>query len=114
MAAQNSSILLRGRSGKTYSPDVYLPDATGTVATFNTNGAAVAASTAYYKTEEDCVIEDFSTATAPTATGAVFTLSGAPITSGTIRYSNQLAANPNRTKIKIFVPKGEQLGMLQF
>lgn len=114
MAAQNASIVLRGRSGRTYSPDVYLPDATGTNATFNTNGGAGSTSTVYYKTEEDCIIEDFSLATAPTATGSVFLLSGAPINSGTMRYANQLSSAPNRPKLKIFVPKGEQLGMLQF
>lgn len=114
MAAQNASILLRGRSGKTYSPDVYLPDATATVGRFAVNSAAVATSTDYYKAEEDCVIEDLNLATAPTATGAVFTLSGAPIAAGTIRYANQLTSVQNRSKLRIPVNKGEQLGMLQF
>jgi hypothetical protein len=114
MAAQNGNILLRGRSGKTYSPDVYVPDTVATLGRFNTNGAAGAASTDYYKTEEDCVIEDFSLATAPTATGGVFLLSGAPIPAATIRYANQLTSVQNRTKLKIFVKKGEQLGLLQF
>jgi hypothetical protein len=114
MAAQQANILIRGRSGRTYSPDVHLPDAVATLARFNVNGSASATSTDYYKTEEDCVIEDLSMATAPTATGAVFLLSGAPIPAGTVRYANQLTSVQNRTRMKIFVKKGEQLGLLQF
>jgi len=114
MAAQNGTMTLVGASGQTYTVDVYLPDAVATNWTFNPSGLAASTSTNYWKAPEKCMIVDVSIGTAPTAVGCIFTLSGANYTGQTIRYANQLAANPNRPRLKIPVPAGEQLGALQF
>lgn len=114
MAASNATLIAIGKSGQTYSVDVYVPDATGTKLTFNPSGLAASTSTDYWKAPEPVVIVDYIAVAAPTAVGATFTLSGALYTGKVIRHANQLASLPNRAKLNIPVPAGEQLGALQF
>lgn len=114
MAASNATIILLGKSGQTYTVDCYVPDAVATLWTFNPSGLAASTSTAYWKAPEPCIIIDVSVIAAPTAVGGIFTLTGALYTGKTIRHANQLASLPNRAKLNIPVPAGEQLGLLQF
>ena len=114
MAAQAGTILFRAvDDGATFRVDVYIPDATATNLTFNNVGLAASTSTAYWTAPEDCVIEDISGA-APTAVGAVITYNGAPVPNQTFRWANQLATLATRMPMKFFVPKGTQVGALQF
>ena len=113
MAASAGTILLRGVSGKTYTVDLYIPDAVATYLTFNGNGAAAATSPNDYRIPEDCVFEDISTAAAPTATGASLIVDSAAINGGTLRWANQLAANPNRPKFAVGLRKGSIVSWLQ-
>jgi len=114
MAASNATLVALGKSGQTYQVDCYVPDATGTKITFNPSGLAASTSTDYWKAPEECVIVDFVVVAAPTAVGATFTLSGALYTGKTIRHANQLATLSNRMKLKVPIPAGEQVGLLQF
>jgi len=57
---------------------------------------------------------DLSIAAAPAAVGAVFQIGDANINFATIRWANQLAANPNRPRLKILLPAGVQISALQF
>lgn len=113
MAAQNGTFVFVGKSGQTYTVDVYIPDAVGTQLTFNPSGAAASTSPNYWKAPEPCVLVDISGA-APTATGACLTLSGALYTGKTFRWANQLATLSTRMKHNIPIPAGEQVGALQF
>jgi len=115
MAAQNGTLTLKGvKSGKNYFVDIYLPDAVATRWTFNPSGAAVSTSKDTYKFVEDCVLVDVSMATAPTATGCILQIDGATVNGGALRYTNQLAALPNRIKLSIGARAGQELGSLQF
>lgn len=114
MAASAGTFVFVGKSGQTYTIDVYVPDATGTKLTFNPSGLAASTSTDYWKAPEECMLVDVSIAAAPTAVGAAITLSGALYTGKTLRWANQLATLATRMKHKIAIPAGEQVGALQF
>jgi len=114
MAANAGTMVLVGRSGRTYTMDMYVPDATGTYLTFNQSGLAGTASPAQFTTPEPCTIVDVSIAAAPTAVGAIFQQGQANINGATIRWANQLAANPNRMKLRIPLPGGVLISGLQF
>jgi len=114
MAANAGTLMLVGKSGRTYSVDVYVPDAVATFLGLNSSGLASSTSPTHYTTLEPCTIVDISVAAAPTAVGAIFQNGDANMNSATIRWSQQLAANPNRPKLRIPVPGGVQLSALQF
>jgi len=114
MAATAGTVIFLGASGKTYSVDVYIPDATGTLLTFNPSGLAATTSPTYWKAPEMCRLIDLSIGTAPTAVGAALTLTGAVFPGNTVRWANQLQTLANRVKLNIPVKSGEQVGFTQF
>ena len=67
MAAQNGTMVLVGASGRVYTVDLYLPDATATKLTFNPAGLAASTSNASYRVPENCNLVDISVGAAPTA-----------------------------------------------
>jgi len=114
MAAINATLVLKGlRTGKTYSVDVYAPDAVATLFTFNSSGAAVSGSNSTYRAVEDCIISDISATAGPTATGFVFSANGNVISGGVLRWANQLTSLPNRTVMAIPIKSGDFLGAVQ-
>jgi len=114
MAAQAGTMVCRGASGKTILVDLYLPDAIGTFLTFNTNGLAGTTSEAQHIVAEDMVIEDISINASPTAVGCSLIKNSGNIPGTAIRWANQLAANPNRTKLAVGLRKGDQIKLQQF
>lgn len=115
MAANAGNLVLLGRnSGQTYSIDMYVPDAVATNLTLNPSGLAASTSPTHYTTLEPCVLVDVSIAAAPTAVGAITQIGDANVNGATWRWANQLAANPNRPKLKIPIPQGVQISFLQF
>lgn len=114
MAAQAGTFIFEAvDDGATFRVDTYIPDATATLLTFNNVGLAASTSTAYWTAPEDCWLVDISGA-APTAVGAVITYNGAPVPNQTFRWANQLATLATRSKTRFYVPKGTQVGALQF
>ena len=114
MAAQAGTILFTAvDDNTTFRVDAYVPDAVATNLTFNNVGLAASTSTAYWTAPEDCWLDDISGA-APTAVGGVITFNGAPNPNCTFRWANQLATLATRMKMHIFIPKGTQVGVLQF
>jgi len=114
MAASNATMIGKGRSGATYSVEVYVPDAVATQCTFNPAGLAAATSATNWRVPEDVVITDIAILAAPTAVGAVFTQDGAAKNGATIRWNNQLETLANRPGIGVSIPKGTFVGLLQF
>lgn len=114
MAAQLGTLTLIGKSGRTYVIDVYLPDAAGTVATFNPTGNAASTSPSTFRVPEDAVIHDLSVAASPTATSAVFQVNSGAVSGGAIRYANQLNSLVARQKLKIPVRAGDFIGLNQY
>ena len=114
MAAQAGTIVLVGKSGKTYTIDAYLPDATGTFLGLNASGLAGTASPTTWRAPEDCLIKDVSIGTAPTAVGTILQRNNANENGATLRWANQLAANPNRMKLNIPIYAGDFVGFVQY
>ena len=115
MAATAGSIVMLGKqSGRTYTVDVYIPDAVATALTFNAAGLAASTSPASYRVPEDVTIIDVSIGTAPTAVGATLNVNGALVNGGTLRWANQLQTLANRAPLKIGVKGGDFIGYGQF
>jgi len=115
MAAQNGNIVFQSADGKqTYCIDLYLPDATGTKATFNASGLAGSTSDTYWQAPEDVYFVDVSVTASPTAVGAILTATGSIMSGHTARWANQLVSLATRQKHKVFIPAGTQFGLLQF
>lgn len=114
MAAQNGLMTLLGNSGRTYTVDVYLPDAVSTLGTFNATGAASATSPNQYRIPENCILVDFALATAPTATGGVIQKNSSAENAAVLRYANQLTSLPNRQKLRVPLRAGDFIGITQF
>jgi len=114
MAAQAGTIVLVGASGRTYTIDAYLPDATGTFLALNSSGLASSTSPTTWRAPENCTIKDVSVAASPTAVGCILQLNNANANGGTLRWANQLAANPNRMKLSLSVRAGDFMSFLQY
>jgi len=109
-AAQNGTMNILGRSGKTYLIDIYSPDAAATQWTFNSTGAAAATSPTQLRIPEDGNIIDVSIATGTACAGVVFTQDNAQILGGVVRYANVLNTLANRGTSRIPVRGGAFLG----
>jgi len=114
MAATAGTLTLLGKSGRTYSVDIYIPDAVSTQLTFNPAGLAASTSPSTFRVQEDSTIIDLSIGTAPTAVGVVVQADSAPVTGGALRWANQLQTLANRQKLQIGVRAGSFIGGLQF
>ena len=113
MAASAGTMVLKTRSGKTLTVDVYVPDAVATLLTFNPTGLAASTSPDSYRVPEDAVIVDITTAAAPTAVGATFKRNSAVINGGTFRWADRLNTLSNRAKMAIPVRAGDFISALQ-
>ena len=114
MAANAGTIVLVGRSGRTYTLDLYVPDAVATNLTFNPSGLAASTSPTSWRAPEAVTLVDISIAAAPTAVGAIVQSNYTNINGGTIRWANQLAANPNRPKFRIGLNAGDIISAIQY
>lgn len=109
-AAENGSLVMLGRSGRTYVIDIYAPDAVGGLWTFNANGAAVSTSPNTLRVPEDCTIIDLSIATGTTAVGAQLNVNNASLIGAALRYANHLNTLTQRPALRIGVKGGDFLG----
>jgi len=113
MAAQNGTMTLVGKSGRTYTVDLYIPDAVATQLTFNPTGLAASTSPSNLRIPEDCIIYDIS-GVAPTAVGFTISVNSGVVNGGVLRWANQLATLSNRQKLKIPLKAGDIITALQF
>jgi hypothetical protein len=114
MAASNSTLVIQGNNGRTLQIDGYVPDATGTLITWNPTGLAASTSPSQLVMPVDGYIVDYIAVAAPTAVGFNIQLDSASVPGNTLRHANQLASLPNRAKLRIPVRKGQILTALQF
>jgi hypothetical protein len=114
MAASNGTLVIAGNSGKVYSIDTYVPDATGTQLTFNPTGLAASTSPSQLVIPENGVIIDYVQVAAPTAVGFNVQLDSAAQPGATLRHANQLNSLATRQKLRIPVRRGQILTALQF
>jgi hypothetical protein len=114
MAAQNGTITFVAKNGRTYTVDVYSPDAAATFLTFNPTGPAAAGSPTQFRIPEDCVLTDVSVAASPTATNFGFTVNNGAVIGGMVRYANVLNTLPYRIPLRLPLKGGDFLGALNF
>lgn len=114
MAATAGTMVLLGKTGKVYTVDLYIPDATATKLSFNSSGLAASTSPTTYRIPEDCMIVDISIGTAPTAVGAALSVDSAIYNGGAIRWANQLQTLANRLKLKVPLRAGSFIEFTQF
>jgi hypothetical protein len=114
MAATAGTLTLIGKSQKTYTVDMYIPDATGTTVVMNAAGLAVSTGQNTFRVPEDCVVYDLSIGTAPTAVGAVLSVDSGLVNGGTVRWANQLQTLANRQKLAIPLRQGQLIQWTQF
>lgn len=114
MAATAGTMVMMGRSGRIYTVDLYIPDATGTFLGFNAAGLAASTSPTSYRIPEDCNVVDVSIGTAPTAVGAALSVNSAVVNGGAIRWANQLQTLATRLKLKIPLKAGDFIQFTQF
>ena len=113
MAASAGTITLVSK-GRTWTVDLYIPDATATFLGFNPTGLAASTSPTTYRVPEDCVIYDVSIAAAPTAVGAALSVNSGAVNGGTVRWANQLATLANRQKLNVPLNKGDFITFTQY
>jgi len=114
MAASNGTLNILGASGRTYSIDVYVPDAVATFLSWNATGLAASTSPNTLIIPEDGIIVDYIQVAAPTAVGFNIQLDSASQAGYTLRHANQLTTLATRQKLVLPVKKGQQLTALQF
>lgn len=114
MAATAGTLVLQGVSGRVYTVDLYIPDATATKLGFNPAGLAGTSSNTSYRVPEMCNLVDISIGTAPTAVGAALTVNSGVVNGGSIRWANQLQTLANRLKMKIPLRAGDFIEFTQF
>lgn len=113
MAASAGTLIAVGKSGRSYSIDLYIPDAVATLITFGVTGNAAATSSATWRVPEDITIVDIATPAAPTATTVTLTADGAAVAGGVIRWTNQINTLATRVAMRIPIRAGSFLGGLQ-
>jgi hypothetical protein len=114
MAASNATLVIAGASGKVYSIDTYVPDATGTQLAFNPTGLSASTSPTQLVIPENGLIVDYVAVAAPTAVGFNIALDSAAQPGATLRHANQLCTLATRQKLRIPVRRGQILTALQF
>lgn len=115
MAASAGTMFIEAvDDGAVFKIDLYQPDAVATKICFSNIGLAASTSPDYWSAPEDCILTDISVVTGATAVGGTLTFDGAPVPNQAFRWSNQLNTLATRGRTKWFIPKGTQVGILQF
>jgi len=114
MAASAGSMKFVGKS-RTYTIDMYIPDAIATDITFSASGLAAATSQATWRAPENVVMTEVSlSAAAPTAVGAFLTVNNAVVNGGTWKHANQLSTLATRMSFYVPIKAGDFVGARQF
>ena len=114
MAASAGSMKFVGAK-RTYTIDLYIPDAIATDITFSASGLAAATSQATWRAPENVVMTEVSlSAAAPTAVGAFLTVNNAVVNGGTWKHANQLSTLATRMSFYVPIRAGDFVGARQF
>jgi len=113
MAASAGTMVLLGKSGRTHTIDLYIPDAVATYLTFNPAGLAAATSPDSLRVPEDCILQEITTATAPTAVGGTLLVNSGRVNGGTFRWADRLNTLSNRAKLAVPIRAGDFISVLQ-
>ena len=112
-ASAGTAVFLGLKTKRVFAIDLYIPDATATLLTFNPSGLAVATSPDSFRVPEDCVLIDITTATAPTAVGGAMKINSGVVNGGTFRWADRINTLSTRAKFAIPVKAGDFVSVLQ-
>jgi len=102
-----------GKSGKTYSIDMYVSDVNGAQVNFDGGSGASSSSPTFWIAPEDVVLTDYAQVTGTADTEKLrLTANGRPISS-ILRYGVHLTSLNNRPKLQIGFRAGTQIGAIQ-
>lgn len=114
MAASAGSMKFVGKN-RTYTIDMYIPDAVATDITFSAAGLAASTSQPTWRAPENVVMTEVSlSAAAPTAVGAFLTVNNAVVNGGTWKHANQLSTLATRMSFYVPIKAGDFVGARQF
>ena len=105
----------KGKSGRIYTPGIYISDVIGAAVTFALSGAAGTGSLQYFRAPEPVVLFDMAIVTGPTvATGVLLTQDGANVAGTNTLISTQLTTLATRGSLAVAFPAGALVGATQF
>jgi len=101
-----------GRSGFTYSKDVYLSDTVNTEVNWDAGSGAAATSPTRWRAPEDVLLADFAVVTGAAQTKIQMTSNGVP-NGNNLRHSIYLNTLSNRPALRIPFNAGDDIGGIQ-
>jgi len=112
MAATAGSMQFTGRSGMTYSKDLYLSDTVNTPINWDAGVGASATSPTTWRCPEDVLLTDFAVVTGAAQTKIQITRNGVP-NGNALRHSVHLNTLNNRPQMRIPFNAGDDIGGIQ-
>ena len=113
VAAEKGNFLFVGRSGMTYSKQIYCSDVDAAVVNFDGGAGASATSPAYWTPPEPVVLTDVSITTGLTATKSIQVIRGGTPTGDYLDCVLHVSTNPMRPPLRIPFMAGQQVSAIQ-
>ena len=102
-----------GRSGKTYSLDLYVSDVNGALINWDGGAGASATSPTFWIAPEDCVLRTFSMVTGTADTEKIRLVADGKPTAHTLRYDVNLSTIATRPPLNVGFKGGTQVSAFQ-
>ena len=112
MAATAGTATFIGRSGRTYTKDLYLSDTANGPVNFDSGGGAAAASAEFTTVPENCVLTDVAIVTGAAQTKLHVTRNGVG-TGNMLRHTLHLNTLAFRPQLRIPFLSGDQIALIQ-
>lgn len=112
MAATAGSAIFTGKSGMTYSKDIYLSDTVNTPINWDAGVGAAATSPAAWRCPEDVLLTDVAIVTGAAQTKLQVTRNGVP-NGNALRHTLHLNTLNNRPNLRIPFNAGDDIGAIQ-
>lgn len=107
---KTGNVTLLGRSGKTYTYNIYNSDVSNAFVTWATAGAAGTGSVTFITAPEDCVIADMSVVTGiADTTSLVLWLDDGPVPGSVVLWANVVNTLASRFIPRIGIKKGRKV-----
>jgi len=112
MAATQGTVTFVGRSGRTYTKDLYLDDVATAPANWDSGGGAAATSAEYTTVPEPCVLADVAIVTGAAQTKLHVTRNGVG-TGNMLRHTLHLNTLAFRPSLRIPFLAGDNIALIQ-
>ena len=112
-APQYGGIVLRGRSGRTYTKDLYHSDVANALVRFDSGSGASSTSETFWTCPEDLLLVDYYIVTGMTDTTKMQLTKDGVQTGDILRFVPHLTTNALRPQLTIPFRRGQKIGALQ-